>query len=120
MHVLFWILHLQTDGVKCTSTQTQTVTCQVGYPALKQNEEVGKEKERRHSFSTHVNCFELVAQISKFEAHCHVISFQMKFQINFDYNLDQLQNQAEVKFEAKRYAEITGNSTQKCDFNKLK
>lgn len=29
-----------TDGVKCTSTQTQTVTCQVGYPALKTDEEM--------------------------------------------------------------------------------
>ncbi|KAE8291917.1 Integrin alpha-2 CD49 antigen-like family member B [Larimichthys crocea] len=29
-----------TDGVKCTSTQTQTVTCQVGYPALKKDEEM--------------------------------------------------------------------------------
>ncbi|XP_034451208.1 integrin alpha-2 [Hippoglossus hippoglossus] len=29
-----------TDSVKCTSTQTQTVTCLVGYPALKTNEEV--------------------------------------------------------------------------------
>ncbi|XP_041792539.1 integrin alpha-2 [Chelmon rostratus] len=27
-----------TDGVKCTSTQTQTVTCQVGYPALKKDQ----------------------------------------------------------------------------------
>ncbi|XP_075955774.1 integrin alpha-2 [Anarhichas minor] len=53
-----------TDGVQCTSTQTQTVTCQVGYPALKTDQEV-------------------------------------TFQMNFDYNLDQLQNQAEVKFEAK-------------------
>ncbi|XP_074495342.1 integrin alpha-2 [Sebastes fasciatus] len=53
-----------TNGVKCTSTQTQTVTCQVGYPALKKDEEV-------------------------------------KFRMNFDYNLAQLQNQAEVKFEAK-------------------
>lgn len=32
--------HLQTDGVKCTSTQTQTVTCRVGYPALKKAQEV--------------------------------------------------------------------------------
>uniref|UniRef100_A0A8P4KSK2 Integrin subunit alpha 2 n=1 Tax=Dicentrarchus labrax TaxID=13489 RepID=A0A8P4KSK2_DICLA len=30
----------ETDGVKCTSTQTQTVTCQVGYPALKTGQEV--------------------------------------------------------------------------------
>ncbi|KAM9360202.1 integrin alpha-2 [Symphorus nematophorus] len=29
-----------TDGVKCTSTQTQTVTCQVGYPALKKDQEM--------------------------------------------------------------------------------
>ncbi|KAK2837878.1 hypothetical protein Q5P01_015090 [Channa striata] len=29
-----------TEGVKCTSTQTQTVTCQVGYPVLKTDEEV--------------------------------------------------------------------------------
>nr|XP_020449586.1 integrin alpha-2 [Monopterus albus] len=29
-----------TEGVKCTSAQTQTVTCQVGYPALKKDEEV--------------------------------------------------------------------------------
>uniref|UniRef100_A0A8D3A570 Integrin subunit alpha 2 n=2 Tax=Scophthalmus maximus TaxID=52904 RepID=A0A8D3A570_SCOMX len=29
-----------TDSVKCTSTQTQTVTCLVGYPALKKNDEV--------------------------------------------------------------------------------
>lgn len=29
-----------TDGVKCTSTQTQTVTCQVGYPVLKTDEEM--------------------------------------------------------------------------------
>ncbi|XP_054466654.1 integrin alpha-2-like [Anoplopoma fimbria] len=29
-----------TDGVECTSTQTQTVTCQVGYPALKPGQEV--------------------------------------------------------------------------------
>ncbi|KAK5870907.1 hypothetical protein PBY51_003815 [Eleginops maclovinus] len=53
-----------TDGVKCTSTQTQTVTCQVGYPVLKKDQE-------------------------------------MRFQMNFEYNLDLLQNQAEVKFEAK-------------------
>lgn len=53
-----------TDGVKCTSTQSETVTCQVGYPALKKDQEV-------------------------------------KFQINFEYNLHHLQNQAEVKFEAR-------------------
>ncbi|XP_071339583.1 integrin alpha-2 [Trachinotus anak] len=29
-----------TEGVKCTSTQTQTVACQVGYPALKKDEEM--------------------------------------------------------------------------------
>ncbi|XP_053181489.1 integrin alpha-2-like [Scomber japonicus] len=29
-----------TDGVKCTSTEAQIVTCQVGYPALKTNEEM--------------------------------------------------------------------------------
>ncbi|XP_041644456.1 integrin alpha-2-like [Cheilinus undulatus] len=29
-----------TDGVKCTSTQLQTVTCQVGYPALKKDQEM--------------------------------------------------------------------------------
>ncbi|CAJ1069217.1 integrin alpha-2 [Xyrichtys novacula] len=29
-----------TEGVKCTSTQAQTVTCQVGYPALKKNQEM--------------------------------------------------------------------------------
>ncbi|XP_034727464.1 integrin alpha-2 [Etheostoma cragini] len=29
-----------TDEVKCTSTQTQAVTCQVGYPVLKQDQEV--------------------------------------------------------------------------------
>uniref|UniRef100_A0A665WHC3 VWFA domain-containing protein n=1 Tax=Echeneis naucrates TaxID=173247 RepID=A0A665WHC3_ECHNA len=29
-----------TDTVKCTSTHAPTVTCQVGYPALKKNEEV--------------------------------------------------------------------------------
>ncbi|KAM3610867.1 uncharacterized protein V6R79_009900 [Siganus canaliculatus] len=29
-----------TGGVKCTSTQTQTVACQVGYPALKKGEEM--------------------------------------------------------------------------------
>ncbi|XP_042278207.1 integrin alpha-2 [Thunnus maccoyii] len=29
-----------TDGVKCTSTQTQIVTCQVGYPALKTDQEM--------------------------------------------------------------------------------
>ncbi|XP_074525395.1 integrin alpha-2 [Halichoeres trimaculatus] len=29
-----------TDGVKCTSTQTQTVTCQVGYPALKKDQQM--------------------------------------------------------------------------------
>lgn len=31
---------LQNEGVKCTSTQAQTVTCQVGYPALLKDEEV--------------------------------------------------------------------------------
>uniref|UniRef100_A0A8C9ZYC5 Integrin subunit alpha 2 n=1 Tax=Sander lucioperca TaxID=283035 RepID=A0A8C9ZYC5_SANLU len=30
----------KTDDVKCTSTQTQAVTCQVGYPVIKQNQEV--------------------------------------------------------------------------------
>ncbi|XP_029960541.1 integrin alpha-2 [Salarias fasciatus] len=29
-----------TDGVKCTSTQTEAVTCQVGYPALKKDQEM--------------------------------------------------------------------------------
>ncbi|XP_026198884.1 integrin alpha-2 [Anabas testudineus] len=29
-----------TDRVKCTSTQSQTVTCQVGYPALRTDEEI--------------------------------------------------------------------------------
>ncbi|XP_070690166.1 integrin alpha-2 [Pempheris klunzingeri] len=29
-----------TDEVKCTSTQAQTVTCQVGYPALKKDQEM--------------------------------------------------------------------------------
>lgn len=40
------------------------------------------------------------------DAKRHVMSLQMKFQINFDYNFDQLQNRAEVKFEAKRYARL--------------
>ncbi|XP_068615862.1 integrin alpha-2-like [Brachionichthys hirsutus] len=30
-----------TEGVKCTAIQTQTVTCQVGYPALTKGEEMG-------------------------------------------------------------------------------
>lgn len=38
-------VNLQVDGVKCTSTQTQIVTCQVGYPALKTNQEVGARKK---------------------------------------------------------------------------
>ncbi|XP_054630091.1 integrin alpha-2 [Dunckerocampus dactyliophorus] len=29
-----------TDGVKCTSSQEQTVACQVGYPALKKDQEI--------------------------------------------------------------------------------
>uniref|UniRef100_A0A3Q3GKU1 Integrin, alpha 2 (CD49B, alpha 2 subunit of VLA-2 receptor), tandem duplicate 2 n=1 Tax=Labrus bergylta TaxID=56723 RepID=A0A3Q3GKU1_9LABR len=28
------------DGIKCTSTQSQTVSCQVGYPALKKDQQV--------------------------------------------------------------------------------
>ena len=39
-YVMFWTMNSQKDSVKCTSTQTQTVTCLVGYPALKENEEV--------------------------------------------------------------------------------
>ncbi|XP_029296218.1 integrin alpha-2 isoform X2 [Cottoperca gobio] len=34
------LYYSSTDGVKCASTQTQTVTCQVGYPALKKDQEV--------------------------------------------------------------------------------
>ncbi|XP_075889449.1 integrin alpha-2 [Nelusetta ayraudi] len=30
-----------TEGVKCTATQTQTVTCQVGYPALRGSQQMG-------------------------------------------------------------------------------
>ncbi|XP_042343836.1 integrin alpha-2-like [Plectropomus leopardus] len=39
-----------TDGVKCTSTQTQTITCQVGYPALKTDEEVKFKLNFDYSF----------------------------------------------------------------------
>lgn len=35
---------LQTEGVKCTSTQEQTVVCQVGYPALKKDQMVSSRK----------------------------------------------------------------------------
>lgn len=44
IHLLFWYIHSQTDEVKCTSTQTQTVTCQVGYPALTKDQEVRARK----------------------------------------------------------------------------
>lgn len=37
---MYYSINLQTDRVKCTSTQTQTVTCQVAYPALRTDEEV--------------------------------------------------------------------------------
>lgn len=42
--------------------------------------------------------------------------------MNFDYNLEQLQNRAEVKFEAKRYAGIVRNKFKKrkdCDLIKM-
>uniref|UniRef100_A0A665WH02 VWFA domain-containing protein n=1 Tax=Echeneis naucrates TaxID=173247 RepID=A0A665WH02_ECHNA len=35
-----YVIISSTDTVKCTSTHAPTVTCQVGYPALKKNEEV--------------------------------------------------------------------------------
>lgn len=99
-------IHLQTDGVKCTSTQTQTVTCQVGYPALKKDEEVST-REEIHFSTVNTNLFVWLVIVSN--AKHHVILLQMKFQINFDYNFEQLQNQAVVKFEAKRYAELIRN-----------
>lgn len=36
---------LQNEGVKCTSTQAQTVACQVGYPALLKDEEVSARRK---------------------------------------------------------------------------
>ena len=38
---LMRVIHLQTEEVKCTLTQAQTVTCHVGYPALQNDQEVG-------------------------------------------------------------------------------
>ncbi|KAM9858387.1 integrin alpha-2-like [Aulostomus maculatus] len=68
-----------TEGVKCTATEAEVVTCQVGYPALKKDQ-------------------------------------MMKFRINFEYNFDQLQNQAEVKFEAKSDSKEEIPSNNKVDF----
>lgn len=45
----------------------------------------------------------------------HNISLQMKFQMNFEYNLDMLQNQAEVKFEAKRYISLISDLMKNSD-----
>ncbi|XP_035513525.1 integrin alpha-2 [Morone saxatilis] len=53
----------ETDGVKCTSTQTQTVTCQVGYPALK----TGQEIKFQINFDYNFNQLENKAEV-KFEA----------------------------------------------------
>ncbi|XP_060928114.1 integrin alpha-2 [Limanda limanda] len=52
-----------TDNVKCTSTQTQTVTCLVGYPALKKNEEVKFQLNLEYSLDQMQNRAEV-----KFEA----------------------------------------------------
>uniref|UniRef100_A0A8P4GFE7 Integrin subunit alpha 2 n=1 Tax=Dicentrarchus labrax TaxID=13489 RepID=A0A8P4GFE7_DICLA len=53
----------ETDGVKCTSTQTQTVTCQVGYPALK----TGQEMKFQINFDYNFNELENKAEVT-FEA----------------------------------------------------
>lgn len=42
--------HRQTEEVKCTLTQTQTVTCQVGYPALQKDQEVRSHGNRSSVF----------------------------------------------------------------------
>ncbi|XP_049907634.1 integrin alpha-2 [Epinephelus moara] len=52
-----------TDGVKCTSTQTQTVTCQVGYPALRKDEEMKFRMNFEYNFDQLDNRAEV-----KFEA----------------------------------------------------
>lgn len=93
---MYYSINLQTDRVKCTSTETQTVSCQVAYPALRTDEEV----------SAHFFCLWTVTNFFFFfcnNVEHYVISLQIKFRMNFDYSLDQLQKQTEVKFEAKRY-----------------
>nr|XP_019954569.1 PREDICTED: integrin alpha-2 [Paralichthys olivaceus] len=44
-----------TDRVKCTSTQPQTVSCLVGYPALKRNEEVKFQLNFEYSLDQMLN-----------------------------------------------------------------
>ena len=95
--------HLQTNDVKCTTTPTQTVTCQVGYPALKRNQEVNVLQKNR--FFLRFNHTALLFGVVKVTTVKHlIVSLQYKFQITFDYNFEQLQNRAEVEFEAKRLA----------------
>ncbi|XP_068461360.1 integrin alpha-2 [Clinocottus analis] len=52
-----------TGGVKCTSTQPQTVTCQVGYPALKTNQEM----KFQMNFDYNLNLLQKRAEV-EFEA----------------------------------------------------
>uniref|UniRef100_A0A4W6BT73 Integrin subunit alpha 2 n=1 Tax=Lates calcarifer TaxID=8187 RepID=A0A4W6BT73_LATCA len=52
-----------TDEVKCSSTQTQTVSCQVGYPVLKKDEEVKFQINFEYNFDQLQNQAEV-----KFEA----------------------------------------------------
>lgn len=118
--VLPWMIHLQTNDVKCTSTQTQVVTCQVGYPVLKRNQEVNANR-KNHFFTcemfwvfNHTTLLFGVVKVTN--AKRLIVSLQMKFQINFDYSFAQLQNRAEVKFEAKRLARRIRNLITK---NKL-
>lgn len=84
--------------MKCSLTQPHTVTCNAGYPALRNNQEVGAREAARLLFL-------LLFKFSDFGEvipERHLLSLQVNFTIIFDYNLQQVQNKAEVKFEAKR------------------
>ncbi|KAB1281033.1 Integrin alpha-2, partial [Camelus dromedarius] len=86
-----WSMPVDGTEVTCQIASSQkSVTCDVGYPALKREQQV---QFAFHSH-THAGPFWPLVLI-----HQHSI-FSVTFTINFDFNLQNLQNQASVSFNA--------------------
>lgn len=98
-YCLVCTLYMQTDEVKCTSTLKNTVTCQVGYAVLKKDQEVSINTVFWAGFGFIINFS------NSYDSH-PVISLQVNFEITFDYSFDSQENQAVVKFEARRYKDV--------------
>lgn len=98
------IVSFQSDGteVKCTSTkESLTLSCQVGYPALRQNQEVRPDNKQQDSRRV-CRSMSLSAGVAVPKQYTVPYSLQVTFGINFDFNLNQLQTEADVSFEALR------------------